>query len=31
VSGIRKVVHLAHRSTEFWTDALGLDKRAMNV
>ena len=31
VSGIREVVHLAHHSTEFWTEAIGLGTRAMNV
>ena len=31
VRGIREVVHLAHRSTEFWSDAMGLAKRAVNV
>jgi ornithine--oxo-acid transaminase len=31
VRGIRDVVHLAHHSTEFWTDAIGLAKRAINV
>ncbi len=29
--GIREVVHLAHHSTEFWTEAIGLAKRAANV
>jgi ornithine--oxo-acid transaminase len=31
VRGIREVVHLAHHSTEFWTEAIGLATRAMNV
>lgn len=31
VNSIREVVHLAHHSTEFWTEALGLARRAMNV
>ena len=31
VSGIREVVHLAHHSTGFWTEAIGLATRAMNV
>lgn len=29
--GIREVVHEAHHSTEFWAEALGLARRAMNV
>ncbi len=29
--GIREVIHLAHHSTEFWTEAIGLAKRAINV
>jgi ornithine--oxo-acid transaminase len=29
--GIREVVHLAHHSTEFWSEAMGLAKRAVNV
>jgi len=31
VSGIREVIHQAHFSTEFWTEAIGLATRAMNV
>jgi ornithine--oxo-acid transaminase len=31
VGGIREVVHLAHHSTEFWVEAIGLAKRAVNV
>lgn len=31
VKGIREVVYLAHHSTEFWTEAIGLAKRAANV
>ena len=31
VSAIREVVHQAHHSTEFWAEALGLARRAMNV
>ena len=31
VGGIREVVHLAHHSTEFWSEAIGLAKRAVNV
>ena len=31
VGGIREVVHLAHHSTEFWGEAIGLAKRAVNV
>jgi len=31
VNGIRKVVHLAHHSSEFWTEAIGLAKRAINL
>jgi ornithine--oxo-acid transaminase len=31
VGGIRAVVDLAHHSTEFWTEAIGLAKRAINV
>jgi ornithine--oxo-acid transaminase len=31
VRAIREVIHLAHHSTEFWTEALGLAKRAINV
>jgi ornithine--oxo-acid transaminase len=31
VSGIKDVVHLAHHSTEFWSEAIGLAKRAVNV
>jgi ornithine--oxo-acid transaminase len=31
VGGIRDVVHLAHHSTEFWSEAMGLAKRAVNV
>jgi ornithine--oxo-acid transaminase len=31
VHGIREVIHLAHHSTEFWSEAIGLAKRAVNV
>ena len=31
VSAIRKVVERAHSSHAFWTEALGLARRAMNV
>jgi ornithine--oxo-acid transaminase len=31
VRGIREVVHLAHHSTEFWTEALGLARRAATI
>jgi len=31
VRGIREVVHLAHHSAEFWSEAIGLAKRAVNV
>jgi ornithine--oxo-acid transaminase len=31
VRGIRAVVHLAHHSTEFWSEAIGLAKRAVNL
>jgi ornithine--oxo-acid transaminase len=31
VGGIRDVIYLAHHSTEFWTEAVGLAKRAINV
>ncbi|HEY3836697.1 MAG TPA: aspartate aminotransferase family protein [Bryobacteraceae bacterium] len=31
IKGIREVVHLAHHSTEFWTEAIGLARRAVNV
>jgi ornithine--oxo-acid transaminase len=31
VSGIREVVHLAHHSTDFWSEAIGLARRSMNV
>ena len=31
VAGIRDVIHLAHHSTEFWTEAIGLAKRAINL
>ncbi len=31
VRGIREVVHLAHHSTGFWTEALGLAKRAATI
>jgi ornithine--oxo-acid transaminase len=31
VGGIREVIHLAHNSTDFWTEAIGLAKRAINV
>jgi ornithine--oxo-acid transaminase len=30
-SGIRQVIHLAHRSAEFWTEAIGLAKRTVNI
>jgi ornithine--oxo-acid transaminase len=29
--GIRDVIHQAHHSTEFWAEALGLARRAINV
>ena len=31
VSAVREVIHCAHHSTEFWAEALGLARRAMNV
>ena len=31
ISGIREVVHLAHHSPEFWSEAIGLTKRAVNI
>ena len=31
VKGIREVVHLAHHSSDFWSEAIGLAKRAVNV
>ena len=31
VSAIRSVVELAHSSTTFWSEALGLARRALNV
>jgi ornithine--oxo-acid transaminase len=31
IAGIREVIHLAHHSAEFWTEAIGLAKRAINV
>ncbi len=31
VRGIREVVHMAHHSTGFWTEAIGLATRAVNV
>ena len=31
VRGIREVVHQAHHSAEFWSEAVGLAKRAVNV
>jgi ornithine--oxo-acid transaminase len=31
VARIREVIHMAHHATDFWTEALGLAKRAMNV
>jgi len=31
VAAARHVVDLMHNSTSFWTDALGLARRAMNV
>jgi ornithine--oxo-acid transaminase len=31
VAGMRDVIHLAHHSTEFWTEAIGLAKRSLNV
>ncbi len=31
VHSIREVVHLAHHSSEFWSEALGLAKRAVNI
>ncbi len=31
VSAVREVVHLAHHSTGFWGEALGLARRAVNI
>jgi ornithine--oxo-acid transaminase len=31
IRGIREVVHLAHHSADFWTEAIGLARRAVNV
>jgi len=31
VESVREVVHLAHHSTGFWSEALGLARRAVNV
>ena len=31
VTGIRQVIHLAHHSAEFWTEAVGLAKRTVNI
>jgi ornithine--oxo-acid transaminase len=31
VRSIREVVHLAHHSPEFWSEAIGLAKRAVNI
>lgn len=31
VRGIREVVHMAHHTTDFWTEAIGLATRAVNV
>jgi ornithine--oxo-acid transaminase len=31
VVAIREVIHLAHHSTGFWTEAIGLAKRTINV
>ena len=31
IKGIRAVIHLAHHSMEFWSEAIGLAKRALNV
>jgi ornithine--oxo-acid transaminase len=31
IRGIREVVDLAHNSAEFWTEAVGLARRAVNV
>lgn len=31
VKGIREVVHLAHHSPEFWSEAIGMAKRAVNI
>lgn len=31
IHGIRDVIHLAHHSAEFWTEAIGLARRAANV
>jgi ornithine--oxo-acid transaminase len=31
VKRVREVIHLAHHSTDFWSEALGLARRAMNV
>jgi ornithine--oxo-acid transaminase len=30
-TGIRQVIHLAHHSAEFWTEAIGLAKRTVNI
>jgi ornithine--oxo-acid transaminase len=31
VKSIREVVHMAHHSSDFWTEAIGLARRAANV
>jgi ornithine--oxo-acid transaminase len=31
VTAMREVVHLAHTSTSFWGEALGLARRAVNI
>jgi len=31
IKGIRAVIHLVHHSMEFWSEAIGLAKRALNV
>jgi ornithine--oxo-acid transaminase len=31
VNAVREVIHQAHHSTEFWAEALGLARRAINV
>jgi len=31
VNAVRKVVDLAHSSTEFWSEALGLARRAIRI
>jgi hypothetical protein len=31
IAAVRDVVHLMHTSPSFWTEALGLAKRAANI